>query len=143
MAKKYIITNANRHEIQQVPNLASSMYGFMGDDSMQVSDGYHTMDELYAHRTELYIALCKILSGDDDFQPTCSVWKSRLHADGSSYDGWFILGIYKEEGRQISYHIPLDRWNDLPLAQELEKAPPFDGHTSANVIERLRTFTGL
>ena len=112
---------------------------------MQVSDGYHTMDELYDHRIELFIALCRILSGYDDFQFTCQVWKSKRHADGELCFGTgtqFVMGIYKENGRQMSYHLPIERWNDVPLAQELEKAPIWDGHTSDDVIKRLRAFTG-
>lgn len=30
-----------------------------GNDEMEVSDGYHTFDELYDHRITLYIALCR------------------------------------------------------------------------------------
>lgn len=104
-----------------------------------ISDGYHTFDELYDHRITLYIALCEayIQIGEEWGSEGREVWKSKLHSDGSSYDGWFILGIGKEKGSQITYHIPLSRWDETS-ARELEKAPEFDGHTSQDVLERIK-----
>lgn len=111
-----------------------------------VSDGYHTVEELYDHRITLYIALCRKIQdflfhgdqrnylGDDK-----KVWRAKLHSDGTSYAGWFLLAIDHAEGEQISYHVPLARWNETDFAQTFEKAPcRFDGHTSADVIERLK-----
>ena len=69
------------------------------------SDGYHTFKELYEHRITLYIALCKSLNNGN-------VWRSKLHSDSSSFDGWFILGIWREKGKQISYHLPNERWRE-------------------------------
>jgi hypothetical protein len=102
------------------------------------SDGYHTFDELYEHRFVLFIALCKaLIDVDPDLTDNehHEIWRSRLHSDGSSYDGWFILGIGKET--QITYHLPLSKWDETDFAETLEKAPEFDGHTSQDVIERL------
>lgn len=112
-----------------------------------VSDGYHTMDELYEHRNRLFLALVKVL--DNYITPLdCHLkcWKSRIHDDGSHYDGWFILGITSTkpsfvEGQpptkfDISYHIPDKYWH-LANVVELPKAPPFDGYTSKDVLERL------
>lgn len=97
----------------------------------QVSDGYHTFDELYNHRVELYIQLCRAVRH--------SVWKSRRHSDGElAYNGkWFVLGIFREPGRQITYHVPIDRWHDINCKEE-EKAPEFDGHTPNDVLWRLK-----
>lgn len=109
-------------------------------ENLEVTDGYHTFDELYDHRITLFITLARILKEDcggiysEDF-----VWRSKLHDDGSSFDGWFILGLNKNHGRQMSYHIPLSRWDETNFAETLEKAPKFDGHTSADVLERLKT----
>lgn len=98
-----------------------------------ISDGYHTFDELYDHRIILFITLCKCLSVEHD-----KVWRSKLHSDGSEFKGWFILGIGKEKGKQITYHIPTERWEETDFAETLEKAPEWDGHTSADVLERLK-----
>lgn len=103
-----------------------------GED-LEVSDGYHTMDELYKHRIVLYIALCRQLQAPNGPK----VWRSRLHSDGSSYEGWFIMGVGDRPGKQITYHIPLEYWVPTNFAIYLEKAPEFDGHTSADVLERI------
>lgn len=66
------------------------------------------------------------------------VWKSKKHSDGSEWDGWFIVGINKEKGTQITYHLPIERWNDV-LAYEFDIAPEYDGHTPADVIQRLKS----
>lgn len=100
----------------------------------QVSDGYHTFDELYDHRIELFIALCKEL----DDTGKCPVWRSRLHHDGTGYGGWFIMGIEREKGKQISYHLPLSYWDATSFCRTEDRAPEWDGHTSADVLKRLR-----
>jgi len=104
-----------------------------------VSDGYHTMEELYDHRITLFIALC---SHRSKLLNVCGnrtdVWRSKLHPDGTSFEGWFIMGIGKGKGEQISYHLPLPRWDETIFAETLERAPEWDGHTSADVLERLK-----
>lgn len=107
-------------------------------------DGYHTFDELYDHRISLYIALCKAqyiiygeFGGRDDFH---AVWRSKKHSDGELCFGTgtqFVLGIRKEVGKQITYHIPIERWDETDFADTLEIAPEFDGHTSDDVIGRI------
>lgn len=114
------------------------------DSYGDVSDGYHTIEELYDHRITLYIALCRELQRPgtwvgETLTPEKPVWRSKLHHDSTGYDGWFMLAIGKEPGKQITYHIPLSRWNETDFAETFEKAPvPFDGHTSADVLERLK-----
>jgi hypothetical protein len=111
-----------------------------------ICDGYHTFDELYEHRITLFIALCRYLSGmwqekyigAENEETIPEIWRSKLHSDGSSFDGWFILGINKEKGEQITYHLPLSKWEDTDFAEPLEKAPEFDGHTSDDVLERIK-----
>lgn len=105
-----------------------------------ISDGYHTFDELYDHRITLYIALCKSYQHiknnvEDIWFP---VWRSHKHSDDSMYIGHFILGIGYEKGKQITYHIPMYRWEEANFAKTLEKAPEFDGHTSQDVLERIK-----
>lgn len=115
--------------------------------SDEVSDGYHTMDELYEHRHRLFLALVKIY--DNYITPlNCHVkcWKARKHDDGSSYEGWFLLGMtvtrphfnpdVPQDTFDISYHLPDKYWH-LAKVVELEKAPPYDGYKSGDVLERL------
>ena len=96
----------------------------------KVSDGYHTFDELYEHRHVLFLSLMAVRSG--------SAWLSRLHDDGSSLDGWFVAGIILPTG-DISYHLPNRFWDIARRhgVRELEYAPKWDGHKSADVLERL------
>ncbi len=100
-----------------------------------ISDGYHTFDELYDHRITLYIALCRNINTHSSNHV---VWRSKYHSNGSNFEGWFILGIGTKKGKQITYHIPNERWNETNFAVIFDKAPKFDGHTSADVLERIK-----
>lgn len=51
---------------------------------------------------------------------------------------WFVLGIGKNEGEQITYHLPIRLWDFTKFAETLVFAPKFDGHTSADVLNRLQ-----
>ncbi len=109
-----------------------------GVNANNISDGYHTFGELYDHRIELFIALCRILF---DYEPDdkVQVWMTKKHSDGSEFEGWFILGLFTEQGKQISYHLPMSRWKECTFfANQLSTAPEFDGHTSQDVLKRLR-----
>jgi hypothetical protein len=107
-------------------------------DMGEISDGYHTFNELYDHRIALFLALCAEV---DARTPTGHVWRSKRHSDGSSIDGWYVMGIGTEHGKQITYHLPLSRWTDSDfLGTECETAPEFDGHTSADVLVRLKRY---
>lgn len=109
---------------------------------MIVSDGYHTMDELYDHRISIFIALCKAAYKlwQEGLAPR--PWRSKKHSDGELCFGTgtqFVLGIGKEAGEQITYHIPIERWDETEdFAEDLETAPEFDGHTSNDVLTRLQ-----
>lgn len=109
----------------------------MDEINGSTSDGYHTFDELYEHRIVLYMALCRRVSED------MPVWMSRRHSDGSTIPGWFVLGIRHEKGRQITYHLPDRFWGDAAMfAETLDKAPDWDGHGAADVLERLKQLGG-
>jgi len=114
-------------------------------DLSQVSDGYHTIAELYDHRIALFIALCLLLKRQEDVighipEGESFVWRSKYHSDGELAFGgeWFVLGIGKEKGYQITYHLPISRWDETNFAETLDRAPEYDGHTSADVLERLK-----
>jgi hypothetical protein len=99
-------------------------------DEVEVSDGYHTFTELYDHRITLYIALAKAYQGQ--------AWRSKVHSDGTTWDDWFLLGLGESPGGQITYHLPMARWRDTDFAVTKDKAPPFDGHAAADVLNRLQ-----
>jgi hypothetical protein len=102
-------------------------------DEVEISDGYHTFTQLYDHRIRLYITLCNYLH----VFANKDCWKSKKHSDGSVWEGWFLAGIGKDKGHQITYHLPMSVFYDLHVP-ELEHAPEFDGHTPEDVLERLK-----
>lgn len=99
-----------------------------------ISDGYHTFGELYEHRITLWIALCKVFHDTE----SAFVWRSKKHSDGSEWDGWFILGAGKDKGMQVTYHLPISKWEQTRFAETLDQAPEWDGHTSEDVLKRLQ-----
>lgn len=103
-------------------------------DPGEITDGYHTFSELYEHRHALFIALARLYSPVPD-----AVWRSRLHSDGTAIPGWFVLGIHRGAGAQKTYHLPERLWPETEFADTLNCAPEWDGHTPADVIERLRS----
>lgn len=138
MPKRFSITNAERVEqVNEAGRMVQHVVAY-GGDTMDVSDGYHTMDELYDHRITLYITLCRSIQGRQN-SGIPRVWRSKLHGDGKGLPGWFLLGIGFDKGKQITYHVPLARWDETQFAETRERAPDFDGHTSADVLERLKT----
>ncbi len=112
------------------------------DSTELISDGYHTFKELYDHRVTLFIALCnhkhELLALENPGKH--KVWRSKNHDDGQPAFGgtWFVMGIGTNKGEQITYHLPIDRWNETDFAETLEKAPEWDGHTPDDVINRLK-----
>lgn len=106
-------------------------------DTNLISDGYHTFGELYEHRIINYIKLAELaaISGDSKSEP---VWRATVHSDGSVWKGWFLLGINTSPGKQITYHLPMSKWDDCKFAETLNRAPEFDGHTSQEVLQRIK-----
>ena len=98
----------------------------------EVSDGYHTFNELYHHRAILFAVICHCFPD--------LAWKSRRHAvdDEPMYDGMFIVGINTPRG-QATYHYDLEPYWELFDVKELPEAPEWDGHTPAMAIERIRS----
>lgn len=100
------------------------------NDAGNVSDGYHTFDELYYHRAVLFSVICKLFK---DLS-----WKSKKHHDGSMYDKNFIVGINTPMG-QYTYHYSLDLWYMFDV-KELDNAPEYDGHSPSDVIRLFSLF---
>lgn len=100
------------------------------DNPGNISDGYHTFNELYHHRAVLFSVICNTY-------PELA-WKSKRHHDPSDpmYDGMFVVGIETPHG-QATYHYNLDPYWDMFHIKELDRAPKWDGHTPAQAIERI------
>lgn len=100
-------------------------------DTGNISDGYHTFDELYYHRCVLFSLICN--------QNNIVAWKSKKHHTGDMYEGMFIVGVETPYG-QVTYHYDLKYW-DMFKVQELEFAPEWDGSSPSDCIERMRIWS--
>lgn len=130
--------NPVKHNVA-LENRTEITYVFVGDD-LEVTDGFHTMDELYRHRAALTIALFNtwnqsILWGSSEKDVEIKVMKSRLHNDGTMYEGHFIVMAITPYG-QISYHFEMRYWEYFHIP-EVERVPRWDGHDSDDVADRL------
>ena len=96
----------------------------------EVSDGYHTFNELYHYRMLYNAAFFNLL-------PKEWVHKSKRHHTGEECfgGGWFIVMANLPTG-QISNHYELKDW-DLFRVPEKEYADEWDGHTPQQAAERL------
>lgn len=119
-------------------------------ESTEISDGFHTMAELYEQRAlyhALYVNLAESLvhhlPGDFD------VVKSWRHHDGEPCFGytapgtrWFIVTMYLPNGKQVTQHYPEDMWGAFHI-RETEVAPLWDGHDAKEGNRRMKEFLGL
>jgi len=90
----------------------------------EVSDGFHTFDELYDHRCLLYVNLCLMMASR-------AVWRPH----GPS---WFLLYLETDQG-QLSYHLPMKFLSLVEGNIKRNDAHLWDGHTSVDVAQRLIT----
>jgi hypothetical protein len=107
-----------------------------GADTNMISGGNHTFDQLYAYCVAMWVNLCGSISKQASGP---YVWRSREYADGRAVEpGWFMLGMNKEPESQITYCVPESEWPNCEFADTLDKAPEWDGHTSNDVLLRLK-----
>ena len=111
----------------------------------EVSDGYHTFNELYDYRMLYNAAFFNSLAfydswAEGSWSVDYDVHKSKKHSDGEDCfgGGWFIVMAELPTG-QISNHYEMKYW-DLFKIPEKEKANQYDGHTPQQAAERLKKF---
>lgn len=119
-------------------DLVTTTFKSMGE----VSDGYHTFNELYKCRMLLNAALFNGWYADYQERdvPVTMVLKSRKHSDGEKPfgGGWFVVSAELPTG-QITFHYENKYW-DLFKIGEAERAPAWDGHTAQQAMERLEKY---
>lgn len=105
-------------------------------DKGEISDGYHTFNELYRYRMLYNAAFLNELANNGEIR----VVKSRRHHDGEECfgGGWFIVMAELPTG-QISNHYELKDWEYFKC-EEVDVAPKWDGHTPEDVAHRLESF---
>lgn len=90
-----------------------------------LSDGYHTFNNLYFQRCMLFK---QIVHDHKD-----RAWKTRFHEDGEPCfgGGWFLVAIDTPNGA-YGYHYE-DKYWDLFDCEELPRAKHWDGYTEKDV----------
>jgi hypothetical protein len=100
-------------------------------DKGEISDGYHTFNQLYHQRAILFATIVN--------QNKDKAWKSFKHSDGhycfDSNGEWFIVGVDTPQG-SYTYHYSKEYW-DMFDCQELEYGKEWDGHTEEDVTRLL------
>lgn len=101
----------------------------------EVSDGFHTFNELYDFRMVYNAALFNEWARRGIY----SVHKSYRHHDGEECfgGGWFIVVAMLPTG-QISNHYKNEFWNYFRVPSYEKAQFEYDGHTSGDVLERLK-----
>jgi len=99
-----------------------------------VSDGYHTFNELYEYRLLYNAGMCNAL------KDRVIITKSKKHSDGELCfgGGWFVVTMELPTG-QVTNHYEMKDW-DYFKVDEVETAPEWDGHTPYVAKERLEEF---
>lgn len=103
-----------------------------------ISDGYHTFNELYDFRKVLQALLFNHWASIGAYD----VHKSWKHNDGKdcfpdSDHKWFIIVAVLPDG-QISNHYKSDDWPLFNIPAVFKAKYEFDGHTAQDVLERLK-----
>ena len=94
-----------------------------------LSDGYHSFNNLYEHRAVLLAMVLMKMP---------YAWKTTIDAEGRDLvkeDKMFLAGAPTPDG-MISYHVNLELW-DLYKIPEIPQAPIFNGYTEDDVLKRL------
>lgn len=147
MEKYYILAKGPYKSSQQRDEYSGEFTKFVFQGELKCGDEHHTIDEIYEHRYRLFLALVKIY--DNYITPMdCNIrcWKAKKHEDGSMHEGYFLLGMtvtkrsfvsdVPDETFDISYHLPIRFWS-MANVIEVPSAPPYDGYTPEDVLNRL------
>lgn len=135
---KYGHTEMGMYKIQlYIESILGSIQNKKPVNVGEVSDGYHTFNELYRYRMLYNAAFFNLLARNGQVE----VCKSRRHSDGEKCfgsDGWFIVMAILPTG-QVSNHYESKYW-DLFDVPERETAFRYDGHTPNEAADRLEQY---
>lgn len=117
------MTDTERNRIEAICNIANI------DDIGNLSDGFHTFNQLYYQRMMLFATIVK--------QNKEIAWKSLRHEDGELCfgGGWFIVGVDTPEG-SYTYHYETNFYSLFDCV-ELDRGKHWDGHTEKDVTRLL------
>lgn len=131
----YIIKGVNGEFYPCKPDIFEKTYSHEDDMMDNISDGYHTFNELYRYRMLYNAAFFNELAKGD-----VKVCKSHKHYDGEECfgGGWFIVMAELPTG-QISNHYENQYW-ELFNIPELDTAWEWDGHTPNEAADRIESY---
>lgn len=132
----YIIKGVNGEFYPCKPDIFKKTYT-KSSDTGEVSDGYHTFNELYRYRMLYNAAFFNALAKEGSIK----MCKSRRHSDGEKCfgsDDWFIVMAILPTG-QISNHYESKYW-DLFNIPESGMAFEYDGHTPNEAADRIERY---
>lgn len=151
----YIIKGVNGEFYPCKPDIFEKTYA--NEDAIgDLSDGYHTYNELYDFRKMYNAVLFNEWAEQKIWNPKWKntgqpynhvkydVHKSKKHYDGELCfgGGWFIVVAMLPDG-QISNHYKMEDWDLFKVPVEETAKYPFDGHTGHDVLARLKSLTQL
>lgn len=126
--------------MSNLQQLSQQITSLPPEERGQLSDGYHSFNDLYRHRNSLWILVLCLLEALPVERPF-EIWRSKKDSAGNGDGNWFLLGVGIDQGDQLTYHLPIDLWDRCNFADTLEVAPNWDGHTSDDVENRLIKLT--
>lgn len=127
--------------MKNIENILNNFIKKLSDNDIiaenEISDGYHTFNDLYEFR-KLYNAL---LFNEWAKNGEVEVYKSKRHYDGEECFGgnWFIVVAILPTG-QISNHYKLKDWDLFKIPEYKKSKYEFDGHTPFDVMDRMEKF---
>lgn len=129
----YIIKGVNGEFYPCKQDIFEKTYLHEDDMMSNISDGYHTFNELYRYRMLYNAAFFNELAKKGDIK----ICKSHKHYDGEECFGglWFIVMAELPTG-QISNHYENRYWGLFNIP-ELETAWKWDGHTPNEAADRI------
>jgi hypothetical protein len=105
-----------------------------------LSDGYHTFEELYEFRKLYNAALFNEWANQDKF----NVQKSKRHSDGNlCFDGDNFIVVAELPTGQISNHYKLKDWDLFKIPAKEICSIKYDNHTPEDVTIRLTKFLNM
>lgn len=107
----------------------------VNNDKGNISDGYHTFNELYDfRRTYNYLLFNEWFNRN-----IYNVHKSKKHYEGDlCFEGdYFIVCADLPDG-QITNHYPIKYWDLFEIPEYDKPLSPWDGHSSNDVLNRLK-----
>ena len=103
-------------------------------DTSLISDGRYSFKELYDDKYALVLTMLALASERKDSE----IWYTHKFSDGSSREGYILVGMNYAMDNQITYLLPEEMLRFVEsFAKPLDLAPPFRGHNSHETNRRL------